>query len=508
MPRGRPRLPPEVKQEHVLRSRKKYEEKNVEKRREDARLRMQRKRAKIEDDLRLKYAYRHKAAQASARYRRRKEEREWVEYKAAHAENRHAHKVEADSEDLRRRKHPSQAEELITSTPVPAKKKARIFHPSPTSRKEPQHQPLSRPALTRNLGPRALPRKHAESPRRLSDIAQDDDEHHDMSSNSESESVKAHLSPPPVFEQRVICNEGCPGCACMCEESTIWIQHEGGHFFPTCKKCGEDDCPGPDPGHEDRDVHDKSPRELYYAIVSKYWSGVVSSSETIARELKRDPNARTFVGPTWQAAMDWWRDDCLYHHNHHEDSALESSPESSPCSSISEIFPCSSISAALVHGQASRSVSSDSHRVASQTREIVTPDTPRSVSPLKIMARHTPSPTKAIGKRGISPTPAPRMASISQFPDAMRSRRKEVHTTEYVASKFESWIEAGKSEEKPRLLYGVSGHNRIFQDWDQAMAALKSIPSAELMFSHDEADVWNFVRAEADRMLIQKESQL
>lgn len=38
--------------------------------------------------------------------------------------------------------------------------------------------------------------------------------------------------------------EGCPGCACMCAESTEWIEHEGGHFFSTCEKCGGHECPG------------------------------------------------------------------------------------------------------------------------------------------------------------------------------------------------------------------------------------------------------------------------
>jgi hypothetical protein len=37
--------------------------------------------------------------------------------------------------------------------------------------------------------------------------------------------------------------EGCIGCACMCEASPDWIEH-GGHFFPTCKYCKGEDCPG------------------------------------------------------------------------------------------------------------------------------------------------------------------------------------------------------------------------------------------------------------------------
>ncbi|KAF8144517.1 hypothetical protein K438DRAFT_1874015 [Mycena galopus ATCC 62051] len=36
----------------------------------------------------------------------------------------------------------------------------------------------------------------------------------------------------------------CPACACMCTESTEWVDHPGGHFFPDCKKCGGTECPG------------------------------------------------------------------------------------------------------------------------------------------------------------------------------------------------------------------------------------------------------------------------
>ncbi|KAF8145174.1 hypothetical protein K438DRAFT_1992113 [Mycena galopus ATCC 62051] len=134
MPRGCPRLPVDVKQGNVLRSRKLYEEKNAEKRREAARVRMQRKRAEIDEDFRLKYARRHKAALASARYRHRKQQREVAESKHTRAETRRTRKEEG--EDLRRKHH-------ADATPAPP--------------------PLAR-------------RHRADSPRRLSDIAQEDDE--------------------------------------------------------------------------------------------------------------------------------------------------------------------------------------------------------------------------------------------------------------------------------------------------------------------------------------------
>ncbi|KAJ6451573.1 hypothetical protein C8R45DRAFT_1223760 [Mycena sanguinolenta] len=296
MPRGRPRLPAEVKQEHVLHSRKQYEEKwvlnnllvlynctngifldrNVEKQREAAHLRMQCKRAKIEDDLRLKYAYRHKAAQASARYQRRKNEREWAEYKDMHDAKRRALMDKGDNVRQATMLQDQEAAEVIT-TAAPRKKKARVFCASPSPRKELRSSlpPCSVPRTACHIMPLPL----ANSPRRLMDITQKNND-----SDSKSEGGRARFSLPPVFEHRVVRDSWMDSC------------------IPTYE---------PDPGHEDRDVHDDAPHKFYYVIVSKYWSGVVSSSEAIECELKRDPNAHTFIAPTWRAAMDWWSKDSL-----------------------------------------------------------------------------------------------------------------------------------------------------------------------------------------------------
>ncbi|KAJ6458461.1 hypothetical protein C8R45DRAFT_1031698, partial [Mycena sanguinolenta] len=196
MPRGRPRLPAEVKQEHVLRSRKQYEEKNAEKRREAARLRMQRKQAEIEDDLRLKYAHRHKAAQASARYRRRKNEREWADYKDTHDAKRRARMDKGNNVRQPTTLQDQEAAEVIT-TAAPRKKKAWVFCASPSPHKEPRSSPppCSVPRTPRHIAP--LP--CANSPRRLTDIAQKNDD-----SDSESKGGRARFLPPPVFEHRVV----------------------------------------------------------------------------------------------------------------------------------------------------------------------------------------------------------------------------------------------------------------------------------------------------------------
>ncbi|KAJ6512714.1 hypothetical protein C8R45DRAFT_920519 [Mycena sanguinolenta] len=470
MPPGRPWLPPEVKAENTARSRQRYEQQNADKRREDARLRMRRKRAAM-------------AAGDPIIYDRKREE-EWIERVAAAALRWREGQVEAKA---LRRKH-VQLQGPSTPTPVPATKKAkRLPAPpkdllrvvTPVRRGVPSTSPTPAPALKKvkrlpgpgkELSNLAAPsQQRITSPHPLSDIAQDDDDDiTDSTQEDDAQICRVHRSLSPVFEQRVVCNEGCPGCASRGRALLPHLQEMWGgrvpwiyvdFCIPTYK---------PDPGHEDRDVHDKAPRASYYVIVSKYWSGVVSSQEAAARELKRDLDARTFTAPTWRAAMDWWKDDCQRRHNHHEDSEPESSPNSSPCSLVSAAFPCASVSAAFARA--------------------------RSASPTKIKSHRTPSLTKAI-----SPSPTRTMAPIPSFPGARRSPRKQAHATEYVVSQFESWFEANKHE--PPLLYGVSGHNRVFQDWDHAWATMKRTPGADLIFAHDEATVQEFVRTEAARML-------
>lgn len=71
-------------------------------------------------------------------------------------------------------------------------------------------------------------------------------------SESDEDDEDDTMSHAPVFTLRAstrqrcpFCyEEGCHGCACMCEVSTRWVDHDGGHFFVTCLACGGGDCPG------------------------------------------------------------------------------------------------------------------------------------------------------------------------------------------------------------------------------------------------------------------------
>ncbi|KAJ7752161.1 hypothetical protein B0H16DRAFT_1460130 [Mycena metata] len=98
MPGGRPRLDPDTKQEHCIAARTRYEDKNVEKRREKARLQMQHKRATIAaSDYHTQRKYRDQAAAASERYRDRKAADERAESARRLKSKKLARKKEADA---------------------------------------------------------------------------------------------------------------------------------------------------------------------------------------------------------------------------------------------------------------------------------------------------------------------------------------------------------------------------------------------------------------------------
>ncbi|KAJ7104640.1 hypothetical protein C8R44DRAFT_887093 [Mycena epipterygia] len=208
MPAGRPPLDPKVKHEHVNASRKRYDEK---------------KRAAIAaSDFKTRWRYREKAASDSERYRDRKNAELRTEAARADAVKRCARKMEA--KELRKQSLKKHAEKPTAATPtaVPSSKKARR---------------LTR--LQSECG--AAPEQN--------DLANED---------SDDELRACRVPAPATFEGGITARtrsvvslrcadcdcDGCPGCACMCPVSEVWIEHEGGHFFPTCKACNRDDCPG------------------------------------------------------------------------------------------------------------------------------------------------------------------------------------------------------------------------------------------------------------------------
>ncbi|KAJ6448652.1 hypothetical protein C8R45DRAFT_1115162 [Mycena sanguinolenta] len=244
MPPGRPRLPPEIKQEHILKSRRAYEERNADKRREDARDGLPLQTISLPMTSTEAESPQHHDDIGGGNARRKFESSMLLpscnNERAEEEQLRRKHKAIA----LAQQKHgDSSGRKGKRLTEVPQE-----THRLPKAKRlpvSPQEQPRA-----------VLPshrRADSPCPRRLTDIARHDSDSDDSDESDSCDAGRVRVSEAPIFERRAISQvrkclhcyeEGCPGCACMCEASTVWIPHEGGHFYPTCQKCGGHDCPG------------------------------------------------------------------------------------------------------------------------------------------------------------------------------------------------------------------------------------------------------------------------
>ncbi|KAJ7605329.1 hypothetical protein FB45DRAFT_1042457 [Roridomyces roridus] len=221
MAAGRPPLEPDERQRRRQQSRQDYEDRNRDTRLSKARERMQRKRAAVSRNPKAHLKAKRKAAEQSEGYRDRKLLQERADARAA-----------KDELNIRKYVFPSFTFFPTSASNPPSLlsnvRKSEIFTkhlPARTARAAPLSklpQPLDGPAR---------------AGRSLTDIAASDSEEDDCSS--------AFLSRPSHPVRCTHCyGEECVGCACLCDASDVWIEHEGGHFFPRCERCGFDDCPG------------------------------------------------------------------------------------------------------------------------------------------------------------------------------------------------------------------------------------------------------------------------
>ncbi|KAJ7615464.1 hypothetical protein FB45DRAFT_873538 [Roridomyces roridus] len=219
MPRGRPRLDPKVKLEHLKQSRQDYEDKNVDLRRRKARERMQRTRARVAQDPIAHSKAKQKAAEHSDNYRYRPlfKAQPQMGYRKSEAE-RAAHKRASRVQKKARQ----QDKERVYNEHLPARLERERRNPrAAASPPSPRY-----PAIERTISALAA-----------SDSEEDNDENVLPTLDG--------VSRWPVHSPRCrhCFGDGCIGCACLCEVSNEWIEHEGGHYFPTCEHCGGSDCP-------------------------------------------------------------------------------------------------------------------------------------------------------------------------------------------------------------------------------------------------------------------------
>ncbi|KAJ7202706.1 hypothetical protein B0H12DRAFT_1080787 [Mycena haematopus] len=123
---------------------------------------------------------------------------------------------------------------------------------------------------------------------------------------------------------------------------------------------------------------------------------------------------------------------------------------------------------------------------------------------------HDHKPTHDLGPRTSASTAraytqSPRGASPSKSRRRVAPPTATSANTDEIAAKFAAWSQRQDAENVeaslPPMFYGVSGHNRVFANWDRAMAALKDSPGADLVYAYNEDQVRAFVREEAARMI-------
>ncbi|KAF8187275.1 hypothetical protein K438DRAFT_1764900 [Mycena galopus ATCC 62051] len=310
MPGGRKPLDPETKLQHRRLSSALYEAKNAGKRREGAKMRMRRHREAMSNaDHHTRREYRAQVAEHSENYRRRKLEEELVNSRSAGAVKLRARKL--DAEHLRA-SHQSAATPSLTPQPKPSCKRL------PVARRASSSQEMPLPSSKR-----------------------DGTSGDGSGEDSDASNAPYRQSDKPFFPARITPRTAvgrpckacglydCPSCACMCEASSEWVEHPGGHFFPDCKKCGGLTVPGVHVyanirrllifktfvgkplSHEDRFSHN-----TFFAIIHEDWMGVVTSDNTIVRMLNAYPKARTFRATTWSRFEELWNLDCTEYHEH------------------------------------------------------------------------------------------------------------------------------------------------------------------------------------------------
>ncbi|KAF8158740.1 hypothetical protein K438DRAFT_1986161 [Mycena galopus ATCC 62051] len=246
-------------------------------------------------------------------HRKREDERQ--EMLAQHTEKKRVRKLDQDAlrafhaQDL---KKPRKA-----SVSVPAFKKLRKVHDLAAS----SHVVTSARAVSA-VRPSSSKRP---SPATDDSLPSDHDEEEPQQFVYTDEPVFARRV-PPTRKACVGCHmEDCIGCACMCEDSTVWIDHPDGesHFFPNCKKCGGTNCPGMVTSLEntfqglqigERSFHPRKGSEdlkgsethSFYVVTAGHIPGIYTHWGDACRQVSGFSNCayKKYVG--WTAAASAW----------------------------------------------------------------------------------------------------------------------------------------------------------------------------------------------------------
>ncbi|KAJ7790910.1 hypothetical protein B0H14DRAFT_3501151 [Mycena olivaceomarginata] len=484
---------------------------------EAARLRMQRHRTAVAtSDIFTQRKYARKVALASERYRDRKRKEEHAERCAADAVTRQARHIEKDA---LYRKHAG-LKKVLQGKPLPLPPLAKPPHPGKPPRTV--FKPL---CAVSPSSPTPAPRRAAIIP--MPAIVQDD------SSDSESADEREHHLPePPIWPARTSRPQRCPhcyeedcvGCACLCMDSDEWFDHPGGHYFPSCA-CEGEDCPGylvammartPLTPVTKTDTSIPAPFTQWFVKIGR---GVVTSKESRSRMLECYPDAYTWEASPWWTFDRRWTLDCTEYHEHEgehpvadelicpvtPDSGEPSSPstlsESTASRAPSPAPPFSTEELAHLASFRPGPGPTSSARLTQQFMRVLGPQAvvlgkPPTASPAKrktTLFAHEVATALHAGGKVILTAEGP--AVVMPQDDLGSKRRKAVEGL------VEEWTQENRAQGPAAVMYAVSGKRRIFQNRDHAVAVLKRSPGAELLFTNDEDELFEFLAEDLEGTL-------
>ncbi|KAJ7803379.1 hypothetical protein B0H14DRAFT_2613397 [Mycena olivaceomarginata] len=497
MPRGQPRLDPNVKTQNLAESRKRYGENSCSEG-------SQSKRAEIAaSDNSTRRKYLGQAASNSERYRDRKHAQEREEQRAADAVIKKARtrkKVE-----LHKKHKP-----LPKSPPPVAKPPPKLL---PTVAKPPHRRRAPSP-----ITPTPVSNAHAT-------VGEQDNR------SMDDESDEEHPIEVPIWPTRAhrpqCCphcyQEDCVGCACLCSESDEWFDHPGGHYFPTCV-CKGEDCPGCFPTLATKTDGTIRGRFMWWFLRRR--SGGESSLQadeaevppTRAHSRPRPGCASTSCGPWTATSTITTKESNLRPRGKHTTGRRNPVPlllhplsPNPPPRVRPPLHPSSAppTKSGLRKENAPRNASRMSkeelaylassrpppgpiskNRLTQQfariwdrrpSRRLFLPRTreePRTTSP----ARQRTHPAITASEVQAAPHTGPIQSSRASHSVARQNNIVEK-------------IDAG-ARGSTLVLYAISGRNRVFQDRSCAMAVLQGTPGADLLFTRNEDELFKFLAEE------------
>ncbi|KAJ7717539.1 hypothetical protein B0H16DRAFT_1740493 [Mycena metata] len=458
------------------RKRAKFAPRNILKLNESARIRMQRNRAAItasDEDTQERYT--KQGSQAASRYR-----------KKVRAQN--------EAEDVSRRKVRKLA---LNPTMLPPCREVFLAPRAPITLNE----LVQRRGNRLPLPPQDVDPGSEDDASNGEDATSDQDEHPSTSTPREltlAEQWEANRARrPPTCPK---CYEvGCAGCACLCEASDVWVEH-GGHFFPTCKMCGGEECPGCNPADFILSLHQMSFSECPPSYTAAPWPSTPGYHARVGFE---DINLEEYAGTFYAVITDDWQgEDAKVNLRVFEDQVVfDSSILAVQHRAFSLAVPITlrafdlAIPLAPLVNAAFELIFPIAFPCAFPGRLVrVTCVTAAHEQRINAPRRLQQQFVRVLGPAAATPPivhhedpPLPPLEPVGPANATNTIYNNEDAPPRTFTRNFVHGVHL-------RELYAVTGHNRIFTNRERATAVWMDTPGADFFFSHNVNKIWEFLR--------------